>query len=243
MLERTPLPRYAQVADALRGRIRRGLLKQGEAIPTIDQLMVEFGVGRTTVRQAVQTLAQDGLLSPEQGRGTFVTADAGSQRRLQVQTSLDDLAEMYRGDAPDLEHIVESEDAPQLAEGEGRPAGSYVHLRRVHSRDGHRYCLVSIYIARAIFELAPERFRRELAIPVLLDLPGVEIGRARQSLDIATADIDVARSLDIAVNAPVAEIRRLFVAPDETVVYVAEAVYRGDYIHLEMDLLKSTSLR
>ena len=239
MLDRTPLPRYAQVADALRNRIRRGVLRQGKAIPTIDRLMAEFGVGRVTVRQAIQLLAREGLLSPEQGRGTFVTADPGSQRRLQVQTSLADLAEMYRGDAPDLEHIVETEDAPHFREGEGVAAPRYVHLRRVHSRDGHRYCLVSIYIARAVFDLAPARFRSELAIPLLLGLPGVEIGRARQSLDIAVADLDVARSLGIAVSAPIAEVRRLFVAPDETVVYVAEAAYRGDYIHLEMDLLKT----
>ena len=65
------------------------------------------------------------------------------------------------------------------------------------------------------------------------------IARARQTLDIAAADVDVARSLGIAVNAPIAEVRCLFVAPDGTVLYVAEASYRGDYIHLEMDLLQS----
>ena len=63
------------------------------------------------------------------------------------------------------------------------------------------------------------------------------IGRASQTLDIAAADVDVARSLGIAVNAPIAEVRRLFVAPDDTVLYVAEASYRGDYVHLEIDLL------
>lgn len=239
MFERTPVPRYAQVAGALRNRISRGALPRGGAIPTIDQLMAEFGVGRVTVRQAVALLAREGLLSPEQGRGTFVTADPGSQRRLLVETSLADLADVYRGDAPDLEHIIETEAAPRLDASEGRPAAGYVHMRRVHSRDGHRYCLVSIYIARPVFDLAPDRFRRELAIPLLLDLPGVAIGRARQTLDIAAADLDVARALDLAVNAPIAEVRRLFLDPAGTVIYVAEASYRGDYIHLEMDLLKS----
>ncbi|WP_297974218.1 UTRA domain-containing protein, partial [uncultured Amaricoccus sp.] len=137
-----------------------------------------------------------------------------------------------------LEHVVESDDAPAIAEGEGVPAPAYRHMRRVHSRDGESYCVVSIYIAAAVFDLAPARFRRELAIPLLLDLPGVVVGRARQTLDIAAADVDVARSLGIPVNAPIAEVRRLFVTPDETVLYVAEASYRGDYIHLEMDLLR-----
>ena len=241
MFERTPMPRYAQVADAIRNRIRRGAWQRGEAIPTIDRLMAEFGVGRVTVRQAIQLLAREGLLSPEQGRGTFVTADPGSRSAVQVQTSLADLAEMYRGDAPDSRAYRRDRRGAAFGRG-GRPGRhGYVHMRRVHSREGRRYCLVSLYIARPVFDLAPTRFRRELAIPLLLDLPGIAIERAYQTLDIAAADIDVARSLDIAVNAPIAEVRRLFVGPDDLVIYVAEASYRGDYIHLEMDLLKSPS--
>lgn len=240
MLERTPLPRYAQVADALRNRVRRGTWKRGEAIPTIDRLMAEFGVGRVTVRQAIQTLAREGILSPEQGRGTFVTADPGSQRRLHVETSLADLAGLYGGDAPDLEHIVETDDMPPLTPDHGRPAeGGYVHMARVHSREGQPYVAVSVYLARWVFDLAADRFRRELVIPILLEMPGVTIAGGRQTLDIATADVDVARSLGLAVNAPVAEVRCSFAAPDGTVLYFAEASHRGDYIHLEIDLLQT----
>jgi GntR family transcriptional regulator len=48
--------------------------------------------------------------------------------------------------------------------------------------------------------------------------------------------VEVARDLRIAVNAPVAEIRRVFTGSDGSVIYLGEATYRGDYIHLEMDL-------
>jgi GntR family transcriptional regulator len=77
-------------------------------------------------------------------------------------------------------------------------------------------------------------------IPLLLGLPGVEIAGGRQTLDIAAADVEVARSLGLPVNAPIAEVRCLFVAPDGTVIYFAEGSHRGDYIHLEMDLLQTT---
>jgi GntR family transcriptional regulator len=33
-----------------------------------------------------------------------------------------------------------------------------------------------------------------------------------------------------------ADVRRVLVAPDHTVIYLAEVNYRGDYIHLDMDL-------
>jgi GntR family transcriptional regulator len=144
---------------------------------------------------------------------------------------------MYRGDTPDLSNIIESQATPILTERDGVPAPSYFHMRRVHSRDGEYYCVVSIFIDERVFNLAPDRFRREVVIPLFASLPGVEIVKAYQTLNISAADVEVAKDLQIPVNAPVAEIRRVFTGPDGAVIYLGEATYRGDYIHLEMDLM------
>jgi GntR family transcriptional regulator len=237
MFDRIPIPRYVQLADVMRHRIKRGVWARDEVLPSIDQLMQEFDVARVTVRQAIQLLAGEGLLSPQRGRGTFVTAEPGRARRLSVQTTLDDLVEMYRGDTPDLSNIIESQATPILTERDGVPAPSYFHMRRVHSRDGEYYCVVSIFIDERVFNLAPDRFRREVVIPLFASLPGVEIVKAYQTLNISAADVEVAKDLQIPVNAPVAEIRRVFTGPDGAVIYLGEATYRGDYIHLEMDLM------
>jgi GntR family transcriptional regulator len=84
--------------------------------------------------------------------------------------------------------------------------------------------------------MAPQRFRRRTVIPVLLDLPGVVISRAWQTLAIGTADFEVARLIGMPVNAPVAEVRRVCRDAEGVVIYLGEVTYRGDYIHLEMDL-------
>ena len=42
--------------------------------------------------------------------------------------------------------------------------------------------------------------------------------------------------LEIPVGEPMADVRRVLSAPDGTVLYLAEVTYRGDYIHLDMDL-------
>jgi GntR family transcriptional regulator len=237
MFDRIPIPRYVQLADVMRHRIKRGVWARDEVLPSIDQLMQEFDVARVTVRQAIQLLAGEGLLSPQRGRGTFVTAEPGRTRRLSVQTTLNDLVEMYRGDTPDLSNIIESQATPILTERDGVPAPSYFHMRRVHSRDGEYYCVVSIFIDERVFNLSPDRFRREVVIPLFASLPGVEIVKAYQTLNISAADVEVAKDLQIPVNAPVAEIRRVFTGPDGAVIYLGEATYRGDYIHLEMDLM------
>lgn len=236
MLDTGPIPRYVQLADLMRRRIAKERWVPGDTLPSIEKLMAEFNVARVTVRQATQLLAREGLLSPQRGRGTFVTEQAGNKRKLVVETTLDELVEMYRGDKPDLSNMIESDLQPVLTEKDGLPAPRYSHMRRVHSRDGEKYCVVSIFIDDRVFRLAPKRFRREVVLPILTSLPGVTIAEAHQTLHISIADLDVARDLRVPINAPVAEVRRVLSAPDGSVIYLGEATYRGDYIRLEMDL-------
>jgi GntR family transcriptional regulator len=236
VFDSTAIPRYVQLSDIIRQRIAAGDWAPGDMLPSLRALMAEFDVSRVTVRQAMQLLAREGLLSPQRGRGTFVTAEAGRQRRLQVKTTLADLVEMYRGDTPDLSNIVEGVATPDLTEADGKPAPKYFYMRRVHARDGERYCVISIYIDHRVFRRAPKRLRREVVLPILTSLPGVEIAAARQTLRISKADVDVARQLHIPVNTPVGEVRRVLNGPDGTVIYLGEVTYRGDYVHLEMDL-------
>ncbi len=61
-----------QAAARFRDQIVSGRWAVGERIPTEAALVAEFGVGRNTVREALQSLVHAGLLRREQGRGTFV---------------------------------------------------------------------------------------------------------------------------------------------------------------------------
>jgi GntR family transcriptional regulator len=232
----TPIPRYLQLAELVRQRVAKGHWPPGSTLPSIEHLMQEFDVARVTVRQAIALLAEEGLLSPQRGRGTFVTGKPGARRQLRVETTLDDLVAMYSGDRPDHATLAEAVADPTLSDKDGIKAPKYYYLRRVHSRNGERYCVISIYIDLRVFRRAPARFRRELALPVLTSLPGLKIAGARQTLTISTADVETSRLLGIPVNAPVGEVRRVMCGPDRTVIYLAEVTYRGDYIHQEMDL-------
>lgn len=236
ILDKARVPLYVQLADLFRQRIVKGIWREGETLPSLEKLVAEFGVARVTVRQAIERLTRDGLVSPQRGRGTFVTGAPRADRWLRVETTLENLSELYRDTQPTILVIDEATRTPRLAEGDGLAAERYVYMRRVHAHEGRPYCVIDIYLDAAIFARRPARFRRETVIPLLLSMPSVEIATARQVLTISTADLEVARHLGVPVNAPVAEVRRVFTGPGRRVIYLGEITYRGDYVHLEMDL-------
>jgi len=232
----SPVPRYAQLSAVIRGRIERGAWPPGTQLPTLDALVAEFGVARVTVRQAINLLAREGLVAAHRGRGTFVTGSPARRPVLRLATTLAALSEMYRDDEPKLTLIDDTARTPQLLPDDGAPAPRYRYLRRVHSRDGEPYCVISIYLDERVFRKAPQRFRRHTVIPVLLGLKDVAIGKAWQTLTIGAADVDVARLVGMPVNAPTAEVRRVCRDPEGIVIYLAEVTYRGESIDLRMDL-------
>jgi GntR family transcriptional regulator len=235
-LSRSQIPRYVQLADLFRQRIAKGHWASGEQLPSLLALVDEFDVARVTVRQAIDVLRREGLLSPEQGRGTFVTGRKAPDRWLRVRTTLGDLSEIYEGTSPELLNIAEGTSPPRLDAKEGTLAQKYFYMRRLHSQGGVPYAVIGIYLDNEIFRRSPKAFRRELVIPLLLKMSHVRIAKAHQTLMISTADVEVANLLAVPVNSPVAEVRRVFNAPDGHVLYLAEVTYRGDFIRMEMDL-------
>lgn len=70
----SPDPLYRQVIDHIRRDIESGEYKVGEKIPTESELCEKYTVSRITVRKAVESLSEEGLLTRKQGKGTFVSA-------------------------------------------------------------------------------------------------------------------------------------------------------------------------
>ncbi|MEX2607924.1 MAG: GntR family transcriptional regulator [Kiritimatiellia bacterium] len=66
------MPKYARTAVHLRDRIAKEEWSVGELLPAVPELQVEYDVSRMTLLRALKHLENEGLLSLEQGRGTFV---------------------------------------------------------------------------------------------------------------------------------------------------------------------------
>ncbi len=66
-------PRYLQLARKLASAIQAGVWKPNEVLPAERDLCEQLNVSRVTLRQALDAVSEQGLISRRQGAGTFVT--------------------------------------------------------------------------------------------------------------------------------------------------------------------------
>jgi len=66
-----------ELASALQEKILKGSYKVNQKLPVEAELMHNYGVGRSTVREAVKILVNSGFLRVQQGVGTFVEENSG----------------------------------------------------------------------------------------------------------------------------------------------------------------------
>ena len=74
-----PIPLYFQLKELILSEIRDGNYKSGSLIPTENELSDAFEISRTTVRQAITELVQEGWLYRVKSKGTFVSRPKISQ--------------------------------------------------------------------------------------------------------------------------------------------------------------------
>ena len=100
MKKATPITRHS-LADAVVSRLQQqlslGVYQPGDKLPSEPELMTQFGVGRSTIREAVRILSNTGLLSVRQGSGTIVQSQSGIAEPLQQR--------LRRADAGDLDEV------------------------------------------------------------------------------------------------------------------------------------------
>jgi len=69
---RSGVPIYTQIMEQIQHKVASGELKQGDQLPTVRQLATDLRVNFNTVARAYRLLDEAGLISTQQGRGTYI---------------------------------------------------------------------------------------------------------------------------------------------------------------------------
>src|SRR6267378_3315729 len=211
-LESSAQPFYLSLSNQLRSEIVEGNWPSGTQLPTIDQLSDRYGVAKVTVRQALGVLASEGLIERVQGKGTFVADGIKKPKIIQLESSWQSLLQMLEGNVPKLLEMKPVCDLPAQAAGAGNAAGPYRSMRRVHYSEGRPYCVLDVFLAKRCLR------------------------KMKQSFRILTADLEISRYLDLPLNAPIGEVRRVITNQNDEILYLGVTRYRGDLVVFNMTI-------
>ena len=140
-------PAYLQLANILRRQISDGTFRPGDLLPSEAQLVRRYGISPMTVRRSINLLSDEGVVSTEQGRGTFVKPLELSAALFGLQELQDLLAQGTSEDVKLLDvRIVAADErtARKLEIPVGKPT---IYIRRLFQLEGqpvfyHRAYLV-----------------------------------------------------------------------------------------------------
>lgn len=230
---------YVQVRESIRNQIKSGILEPGQKLPAEDELAVEFGVSRMTVRQGISDLTEEGMLYRRRGIGTFV-----AQFHLERDHDrLTDFLESASAEGLDAKILRLSREvvparlmvAKELALLENEPVVRIQSLRLTNDVP------VTLYDEFVPYKLRPELLIEDLkshAAWQILERSGLVIKRAVQVIEARGADERIAQLLDIEEESPILFKNRVIYAEDGTPVEVQFCHNRGSIYSAKVVLMR-----
>jgi GntR family transcriptional regulator len=205
------IPRYHQIADALRTRIRAGALRPGARLDNQRRLAKSFSVTLMTLRQALELLEREHLIARRHGLGTFVAAPSIDYDILQLRRFAGDLSAKGERVATRLLGTRFASPDRRVADALGPGLGARVLVvERLRSVDGHPMSLQRSFLPGRIGD---DVVRADLAhTPLHHALEhklGIVIERARETVSAVRLARREARELGCPAGAPAFESERV----------------------------------
>jgi GntR family transcriptional regulator len=224
-------PAAEDVRRRLLERIRSGVLRGGERLGAERDLAVEYGVSRSTLRQALSALEGQGFLrrTPGRGGGTFVTAAKVSRdlsRIVGMPALLRDQG--FLAGTRVLSAAVVAADAGTAQALHVEP-GAYVHdVVRIRLADGEP---ISLEHARFPASRFPDLLDHSLGgslYELLAARYGVEPAEAEERIEVVAAPQEEAAVLGIPAGAALLSITRVTRDADGTPLEFSHDLFRAD---------------
>jgi GntR family transcriptional regulator len=233
----SPIPLYYQLKARIEEQIESGHWKPGDRVPSESELGEFYRVSRTTVRQALAELVNQGMLLRIQGKGTFVAEPRIQQHLSQLTSFTQDM--QARGKKPDSQVLrLELVSPPALVKEalQLRGHSQVILLQRLRLADAVPMAIENAYLH---FEKCKAILDADIAgasLYQLLQSVGVIPTRARQQWTAVACPAVEARLLGISKGGPVLRIQRTTYDQYDHPFEQVESYYRGDRYIFQAEL-------
>lgn len=232
----SPVPLYYQLSRQLETAIEQGRLTPGSLLGNEIELAGRLGLSRPTVRQAIQSLVDKGLLVRRRGVGTQVVHST-VRRPLELSSLYDDLAEAGRRPATTVLVNTVVPAPAEIASVLGVPDGADVHrLERLRLAHDEPLAYLRNYLPTGLFELRTDRLEAG-GLYRLMRSAGVTLHSAHQSIGARAAAGEEAERLAESEGAPLLTMRRTTYDDTGRAVEYGDHIYRPSRWSFEFQLL------
>ncbi|MET7630584.1 GntR family transcriptional regulator [Streptomyces sp. NBC_01724] len=232
----SPVPLYYQLSQQLEAAIEQGRLAPGSLLGNEIELAARLGLSRPTVRQAIQSLVDKGLMVRRRGVGTQVV-HSQVKRPLELSSLYDDLeAAGQRPATRVLCNRIEPATA-RVAAALGVPEGTDVHLvERLRSAHDEPMALLRNHVPAGLVDLGTERLEAT-GLYRIMRAAGITLHSARQNVGARLATAEEAVQLAEPEGAPLLTMERTTYDDTGRAVEFASHVYRASRYAFDFQLL------
>ncbi|CAL9377056.1 MULTISPECIES: GntR family transcriptional regulator [Streptomyces] len=232
----SPVPLYFQLAQQLESAIEHGTLTPGTLLGNEIELAARLGLSRPTVRQAIQSLVDKGLLVRRRGVGTQVV-HSKVRRPLELSSLYDDLESA--GQRPTTTVLVNTMVAAsaEVAAALGVTEGSEVHrIERLRSAHGEPIAYLCNYLPPGLLDLDTGQLEAT-GLYRLMRAAGITLHSARQTIGARAATAVEAERLRERTDAPLLTMQRVTFDDTGRAVEYGTHTYRPSRYSFEFQLL------
>lgn len=226
------VPLYIQIKELIAEKINDRVWEPGDPIPSEKELQDQYSVSRITVRQAVNELVNEGLVTKKQGKGTFVSFPKLSHNLPNLTSFTEDIRS--KGLTPQAEtlRIKKGKDAG-VAEKMGLDLSTeFLSIKRLRLINGEEVGIHDSYINLAVLENTPlastDTFDYNESIYDALEASGIVLAYADETLEGGIANEKIAEMLGVQKGFPLLILERITYTTESHPVEYVMMHYRAD---------------
>ncbi len=244
LFRRNGIPLYQQIQQRLLDQIQSGALKPNEPIPSIQKIAARLGVSQMTVRQAVKSLCDLGIIYSRQGKGTFISRIKLERDFRQVLSFSEETR--ARGAAPSSKLISFRIQMPSQETGEALglgPGERVFRLRRIRYADEFPMGIECSCLPEHLCPDLMETFDPKTSLyQTLAEQYGIHLMVTNEVIEVGKASAEEERLLQIAPKGPVFLFTRVSFLESGKPVEHVKSVYRGDRYKIVNRLVRKREL-
>ena len=236
---------YANAKTKILNYIQQNNLKFGDKLPTENEFSTLFGIGRLSLREGLNALKNEGIITSIQGRGTFVACNPEYIfNSLNINCSVTELI-LNSGHTPGCSYfekeIVQAD--KNIADALNIPVGSdIVSCSRIRTADGIPVVHMTDYISPKLTNIFLGFTKDDLSLyDYIENHSSTLVGNSITEIKPVCADEKLANALEVSVGTPLLEhINKVIDTYGATIIY-ADEFFRADKFNFILTRGKNTS--